>query len=672
MTRHMRSARPATGLFAPLAPLAVLLAALLQVPPAGAADPVPTEHRRQEAATKARLAAAAGRADAQRTAGQDFYDVLHYDLALTLAPASRLLTGQVATTARIVDAPLTTLDLDLKSTMAVTAATCGGAPAAWSRSGDVLTVTLDRAYVPGETVTVSVAYHGNPAGDYFGWSSAGGQPMIWTLSEPFGSRDWWPCKDLNTDKADSVDVRVTVPDGLIAASNGLLVSEVDNGATRTFLWRTRYPIAPYLVSLAIHPYTRFSHWYSPLAGGDPMEVQYFVYPSHYDLVQTNYAKTVPMITAFAQAFGEYPFVREKYGHAEFVWGGGMEHQTLTSLGGYGEDLISHELAHQWWGDMITCADFHHIWLNEGFATWCEAYWKERTEGVATYRAYMNAAAYLGPGTVYVEDTNDFWGIFDSNLSYNKGSWVVHMLRGVLGDTDFFAGLAAYRDRYAYDSVTTEQFRDVMEEVSGRDLDAFFQQWIYGDYHPVYFYDWETTAHDDGLVLNLAVTQAQVGAGLFAMPLPVRLTTVAGVVDTVVWNDAALQSYRIAVPGAVTAVALDPDGWILCEKAAVPLTGTAAPDAPPAAPPRLACAPNPFNPETEVAIVTAAAGRVDLAVHDVAGRLVASLCAGDLPAGEHRFRWRGRDDAGRAVASGTYYLRLRTPAGSALRPVALVR
>jgi hypothetical protein len=167
-----------------------------------------------------------------------------------------------------------------------------------------------------------------------------------------------------------------------------------------------------------------------------------------------------------------------------------------------------------------------------------------------------------------------------------------------------------------------------------------------------------------------VTQAQLGVGTFAMPLPVRVTTVAGVVDTVVWNDAALQSYRIAVPGEVTAVALDPDGWILCEKAAVPLAGTAAPDAPPAAPPRLTCAPNPFNPETEVAIVIAAAGRVDLAVHDVAGRLVAALCAGDLPAGEHRFRWRGRDDAGRAVASGTYYLRLRTPAGApALRPVA---
>lgn len=152
----------------------------------------------------------------------------------------------------------------------------------------------------------------------------------------------------------------------------------------------------------------------------------------------------------------------------------------------------------------------------------------------------------------------------------------------------------------------------------------------------------------------------------------RVTTAAGVVDTVVWNDAERQSYRLAVPGAVTGVTLDPDGWILCEKAAVPLAGTAAPAVPAATAPVLTCAPNPFNPETEVLIVTAAAGRVDLAVHDAAGRLVGVLSAGDLPAGEHRFRWRGRDDAGRAVASGTYFLRLRTPSGSVLRPVALVR
>ena len=226
------------------------------------------------------------------------------------------------------------MDLNLATDMSVTATTAGGFPVSFSRSGDVLTVNLDRTYTTGETVVVTVTYTGNPAGGSFGWSSHSGQDMIWTLSEPYGARDWWPCKDLNSDKADSVDIMVTVPDNLIVASNGLLVSDVDNGATRTVHWKSNYPIATYLVSLAIHPYTQYSDWYTPLIGGDPMEVQFFIYPDHVGVVETNYALTVPMIGVFAQAYGEYPFVDEKYGHAEFTWGGGMEHQTITSMGGW--------------------------------------------------------------------------------------------------------------------------------------------------------------------------------------------------------------------------------------------------------------------------------------------------------------------------------------------------
>jgi len=160
----------------------------------------------------------------------------------------------------------------------------------------------------------------------------------------------------------------------------------------------------------------------------------------------------------------------------------MEHQTLTSMGGWSEDLISHELAHQWWGDMVTCEDFGHIWLNEGFATWSEAYWAEQYYDFATYRQYMDIASYYGAGTIFVEDPLSE-NIFDGNLSYNKGSWVVHMLRGVLGDTDFFAGLALYRSSHLYGSATTEQLQTALETVSGQDLTAFFQQWIYGEYFP---------------------------------------------------------------------------------------------------------------------------------------------------------------------------------------------
>lgn len=516
-------------------------------------------HRAEEAQVKARLAAERLQAPAQAmTPAQDQYDVKHYNLNLTLSPTTQTLSGTVTTTAEVTAGPLTAFDLNLFANMTVSAVTSGGVPATYSRAAAILTVNLDRTYATGETVVVSVTYSGNPSGDSFGWSSFGGQPMIWTLSEPFGAREWWPCKDHADDKADSADIVVTLPDNLIVASNGVLVSDVDNGTTRTTHWRSLSPIPTYLISLACHPYTVFSDWYTPQGGGSPMEVKFFVYPSHYPLVQATYALTVPMIDAFAQAYGEYPFLAEKYGHAEFVWGGGMEHQTCTSLGGYSEDLISHELAHQWWGDMVTCATFNHIWLNEGFATWSEAYWKEVTAGVQTYRDYMDGAAFMGPGTIYVEQTTDFNAIFDSNLSYNKASWVVHMLRGVLGDTDFFAGLAHYRSLYQYGNATTEQFRDAMEFVSGKDLDAFFQQWIYGEYFPVYGYSWSP----NGSGVDLGIEQLQTNTGLFTMPIKVRVVSDAGTFDYTVENSLAVENYALVVPGTVEDVQLDPDKWIL--------------------------------------------------------------------------------------------------------------
>ena len=511
-------------------------------------------HRRAEAASKARLLAASDLSLIRRTPNQDLYDVTYYDLVLDLDPTARTLDGVVTVEARVLTPTLTS----------VSAVTSAGAATGWSRNGDVLTVTLDRSYVYDETVTVAVTYGGNPAGDYFGWSSYGGEHMIWTLSEPFGARDWWPCKDLNTDKADSLDITVTVPDDLVVASNGLLISDVDNGSTRTFHWKTRYPIVTYLVSLAIHPYQTFSTWYAPLDGGDPMEIQHFIYADQAATAPAAYDPVDDMITVFANAFGEYPFVEEKYGHASFVWGGGMEHQTLTSMGGLWHDVISHELTHQWFGDMITCADFHHIWLNEGFAVWGEAYWKEISDSPDTYKAYMSGAAYYGAGTIYVDDLSNVGRIFSSDLSYNKASWVVHMLRGVLGDAEFFDALAHYRDLYAYGSATTEEFRDAVEASSGEDLDAFFQQWIYGEYYPVYAPSYSTADAGGGATnVTLSIEQVQTNTGVFTMPIPVRITTTDGDFDFTVQNDQQTQSWQLQVTGDVLGVAVDPDDWILC-------------------------------------------------------------------------------------------------------------
>jgi hypothetical protein len=499
-----------------------------------------------------------------QTENQTYYDVIYYDIDVEMDPTAQTVTGTVTMTAEVVGDSLAVVDLDLLNNMTVSGARDTSGAVGYSHVGDIVTVTLSQTYYTGETVTIEVDYNGTPNESYgsFGFGTHLGAPMIWSLSEPYGARSWWPCKDIPADKADSVDIRITVPDTLIVASNGTLRSETDNGATKTYYWHEGYPITTYLVSVAIHPYTTFSHWYN-YSPTDSMEVQYYVFADHYAAVQTNYGKTVGMIEIFADLFGEYPFIEEKYGHAEFLWGGGMEHQTITSLGGYSEYLIAHELAHMWWGDMITCNSFHHIWLNEGFATYSEALYSEVQYGVSQYHQDMSNEKYFGGGTIHVPDPNDFNRIFHYGLSYQKASWVVHMLRHVVGDSAFFDLLPAYYadSRYQYGTITTEEFRDLCEAETGMDLDFFFHQWIYEEYYPTYSYSWASQENGGMYDIDLEINQLQSNY-IFTMPIDITIQTASGETTLVVWDSLAAQSFDLTVTDAPTAVTLDKDEWIL--------------------------------------------------------------------------------------------------------------
>ncbi len=498
------------------------------------------------------------------TANQLLLDARYYDLSLALDPVTATLTGTLGARFTVSGAQVSGLDLDLAVTLSVSSVTAGGVPASFTHTNDVLSITLDRTYLQGETVTIGLAYSGVPDYSYgaFGFDDHNGDPMIWSLSEPFGARSWWPCDDWSDDKADSVDLHITVPAGLLVASNGTLRAVTHNGATDTFWWHEANPIATYLVMLAAHPYTLTTDYYA-YSPADSMEITFYDYPDH---AASNHAVNMQvkdMIAAYAEIFGEYPFLSEKYGHAEFNWGGAMEHQTCTSIGAYYESIVCHELSHQWWGDMVTCATFHDVWLNEGFARYSEALWFEHAYGPTGYWGRMNGIRFYGPGTVYVPDLSDWGRIFDTNLTYNKAAWVVHMLRGVLGDEDFFEFLLAYRAAYAYSSTTTEGLQAIAESVSGLDLDDFFQQWIHGEYYPFYSYMWEIAEVGGTYELHLTIDQIQTTAGVFHMPIRMRATLAGGgTFDFTVDNASVSQDYVIAVPEAVTSLQLDPEDWIL--------------------------------------------------------------------------------------------------------------
>lgn len=592
------------------------------------------------------------------TPAQESVDMAYYRLNLTIHPETQTIDGTVVVRATVLDSGLSQLDLNLADNLSVASVTIADTAVSYTHSGNLLAITLPPQSEDAQVEAV-IEYSGTPDPNGFGsfvFSSRNGNDHIWSLSEPYGARDWWPCKDDPSDKADSVDIIITVPGGLVVASNGLLDrTATGNDGTTTYYWKERYPIATYLVSVAIYPYSVWNDTYVGLDTTQTMPLQFFSYPDHVDQLENNYLRIKDMLHAYAQRYGEYPFLGEKYGHAEFGWGGGMEHQTITSLGGWGLDLLSHELAHQWWGDMVTCADFHHIWLNEGFATYSQAIWWESQDGPTGYHNFINTRRYYGAGTVYVEEPNTVGEIFDYNLSYAKGAWVLHMLRHVVGDSTFFEILQTYGSdpQFRYHSATTEQFRDVCESVSGMDLHQFFQQWIYESYFPRYTVGYQQT----GDTLQVEIGQSSTGGTIFTMPIDLEIQSLDSVFTVVVQNSASSETYTIQLPQGfqVQHVVLDPDQWILRQVQYIPMNtgGEALPSAWSLSP----AYPNPFNSRVSFPYALGERAEVDFTIFDLAGKEVVAATFVQL-GGNHEFIWNGTDSFGRTVSGGVYLVRFR--------------
>ena len=608
---------------------------------------------KQEARASHRLLRGSWQA-ARDTSG---YDVHYYGLYLNLLVAQEQIQGRVTMEARVTADSLQQVRLDLQDSMTVDSVVVAGRRTGFAHFRDVLQMDLDRVYRKGDEIAVQVHYHGTPQSSGFGpfgFDTYHGQPMIWSLSEPFGARNWWPCKDIPADKADSVDVRIEVPNGLMAVSNGLLRGVADAGGREVFWWHEAYPITTYLVSIAVHPFVHFADSVE-VVPGVITPVDYYVFPSQLERSREAYASTPQMILTYSRLFGPYPFYREKYGHAQFLGGANMEHQTITSLRSFSELTIAHELAHQWWGDMITCRDFHHIWLNEGFATYSEALWVEQTYGKEDYHQLMNDRAYFGPGTIFVPVTSSVERIFDYDLSYKKGAWVLHMLRHAVGDSVFFRILKTYGDdpSLKYGTAVTEDFQRVCEAVSGMDLSDFFHQWIYEPYYPRYVLSYSVREGGGQFQTEVTIRQEQQNTVVFHMPVDLRFTFASG--DTLIRVDDRdrQQVFRFTFRDRPVAVELDPDNWILKEVREEQTSVAAAP-----VPEGFALRgafPNPFRSGTEVRFVLNQAGQVTASLFDLRGREVRRWNPGLLEPGRHSLHWDGRDGGGRLLPSGLYFL-----------------
>lgn len=507
---------------------------------------------------------------------QTNYDVLFYDVNIRVNDTTEVVYGIVKMVAAAAIDGVTEVQVDFQSAMVLDSLKSPAATLAFSRNGDVVTMVLDAAKNTGEQFEAVFYYHGHPTeGGFQGFSfdQRLGVDVIASLSEPYFARSWWPCKDRMDDKADSFNIAITVDTSLYVASNGKLDSTVAFGANaHTYYWSVRYPMVTYLFSVAISNYTVWTDDWVYNAGQDTMPVVHAVYPDRYTYSLTKYDITPYVLTVLSNKYGQYPFVNEKYGHANFEWGGGMEHQTMTSMGGsnfgFSEPVVVHEAAHQWFGNMITCRSWGHIWLNEGWASYVEADYYLEKDGWAAYHSYMNGMAFTGGGTIYIEDadTSGVWGIFNSGLSYDKGAWVLHQLRGVLGDQLFYEGVEAYTNsEFRHAAATTEDFRDVFEASSGQELDWFFEDWIYGTYRPNYQFRYlEEVSDSGGYDLYLLVEQVQTtNPQVFRTPVDFFFDFATVPDDTVqLWPNKRRNIFIFNLPTSTNNIQCDPADWVL--------------------------------------------------------------------------------------------------------------
>lgn len=512
---------------------------------------------------------------------EDNYDVKYVKLDLELSTLSTYLNGSVTTRAKVTAATMAAYVFELNSILTIDSVLINGVARPVTSTGDIRSVALATPLAANTVFTAQVFYNGTPvSGTLMGGalglnclnSPSWGVRVTYNQSEAYKAKEWWPCKQSLQDKIDSADIWLTVPDTLKAGSNGTLVSAARVGATSyQYQWKERHPIDYYLISVAVAPYVDYSYYVHFTGSTDSMLVQNYVY--NHPLLMPRFKSVIDstgmMVDYFSTLFGRYPFWNEKYGHCMAPLNGGMEHQTMTTIGFFDASVVAHELGHQWFGDHVTCATWADIFVNEGFASYTQYlfadHFHSHTQALDVIKEQQDNVKSIDTGVVFVDDTTDEGRVFDGRLTYDKGSCVLHMLRSIVHDDSmYFRIYRAYQQTNQNGNGTIAGFRDVAKSIAGSvvngiSLDTFFNQWTYRHGFPIYTFTWNQI----GTSVYLRVqqnTSAPWSVPYFSVPFEVQVKT--GLLDTIVRVniDQPDQVFQFTWNTPITSIALDPERW----------------------------------------------------------------------------------------------------------------
>jgi aminopeptidase N len=491
------------------------------------------------------------------------YDVHHYALDFEVNPAIRAIKGTSTISAHILESNTGQLIVDLHDSLTVDSVIAEGEPLAFTHANNQIVIQLPLELRKPE-VRFTVHYQGVPPQKdkrSFTTYTHNGVPVLWTLSQPYGALDWWPCKQSLNDKADSIKISITCPREYVAVANGNLVSELPLGLFTKYTYQHKQPIVPYLVAIAVTNYDYYEIE-AELTSGN-IRVPNWLYPEDLERFKSRIDITVDLLHLFDSLLIPYPFPDYGYGHVQFSWGGGMEHQTRSFMGNFHFELIAHELAHQWFGDYITCGTWKDIWLNEGFATYFNGlpyetffdgiYWR------IWKRLQVERIVSEPDGSVTVFDTSDVSRLFDSRLTYQKGGMVLHMLRTILGKADFFQALREYLldDELAFGFSRTDQLFYHFENVSGKNLDDFRENWLVNEGHPSYEISW--TQGDDRAKFTFIQSTSHPSVNFFALPVHIRVkSSQDDSLDFIFENSYNGEVFGVEIPFEIDEVLIDPD------------------------------------------------------------------------------------------------------------------